>query len=82
MKISKIKCIDCDGTGKVEVIHRTPREKVITLLNRTGIANESYIVYHAGAKKSVLVKLVKDKVIKRHKKSDRYDAPMYSLREK
>lgn len=82
MRISEIKCVSCDGKGKIEVIHRTPREEVIELLNRTGIANESYVLYHAGAKKSVLVKLVKDRIVERHKKSDRYEASMYSLREK
>lgn len=82
MRISEIKCVSCNGTGKVEVVHRTPREKVIILLNGIGIANESYLLYHTGARKSILVKLVKDRVIERHKKSDRYEASMYSLMKK
>lgn len=82
MRISETNCIWCDGTGKIEVTHYTSREKIIKLLNKTGIANENYVLYHAGVKKSVLVKLVKDRMIKRHKKSDRHEVSMYSLMKK
>ncbi len=63
MRTVKRECVYCDGEGKVEVMILNAVERVLKLMTYHNVANENYVMYHAGVTKRTLNKMIKEKLI-------------------